>query len=53
MHPRVNLLNPSIGVGGHCIPVDPYFLNFDKNNLNTILVSRKINIKKLRISLIN
>jgi UDP-N-acetyl-D-mannosaminuronic acid dehydrogenase len=46
MHPRVNLLNPSIGVGGHCIPVDPYFLNFDKSNLNTILVSRKINDKK-------
>lgn len=48
MHPRVNLLNPSIGVGGHCIPVDPYFLNFDKNNLNTILVSRKINNKKTK-----
>ncbi len=25
-HPRVNILNPGIGVGGHCIPVDPYFL---------------------------
>lgn len=25
-HPRVNIHNPGIGVGGHCIPVDPWFL---------------------------
>jgi UDP-N-acetyl-D-mannosaminuronic acid dehydrogenase len=25
-HPRVNILSPSCGVGGHCIPVDPWFL---------------------------
>ena len=25
-HPRVNILKPGIGVGGHCIPVDPWFL---------------------------
>lgn len=25
-HPRVNLLKPGAGVGGHCIPVDPWFL---------------------------
>ena len=25
-HPRVNILNPGPGVGGHCIAVDPYFL---------------------------
>ena len=25
-HPRVNILNPGCGVGGHCIAVDPYFL---------------------------
>lgn len=25
-HPRVNILNPGVGVGGHCIPVDPWFL---------------------------
>ena len=24
-HPRVNILEPSVGVGGHCIPVDPGF----------------------------
>jgi UDP-N-acetyl-D-mannosaminuronic acid dehydrogenase len=25
-HPRVNILSPGIGVGGHCIPVDPWYL---------------------------
>lgn len=25
-HPRVNILQPSCGVGGHCIAVDPYFI---------------------------
>ncbi len=25
-HPRVSILEPGIGVGGHCIPVDPLFL---------------------------
>lgn len=26
-HPRVNILNPGSGVGGHCIAVDPYFIS--------------------------
>ena len=26
-HPRVNLLQPGCGVGGHCIAVDPYFIS--------------------------
>jgi UDP-N-acetyl-D-mannosaminuronic acid dehydrogenase len=26
LHPRVNILNPGPGVGGHCISVDPWFL---------------------------
>ncbi|HPM75794.1 MAG TPA: nucleotide sugar dehydrogenase [bacterium] len=26
MHPRVNILQPGPGVGGHCIPIDPWFL---------------------------
>ena len=26
LHPRVKILNPGPGVGGHCIPVDPWFL---------------------------
>ena len=25
-HPRVNILNPGTGVGGHCIAVDPWFI---------------------------
>lgn len=25
-HPRVNILQPSAGVGGHCVAVDPYFM---------------------------
>src|SRR5690606_19669652 len=28
-HPRVNILQPGSGVGGHCIAVDPYFLVSD------------------------
>lgn len=25
-HPRVDILTPGIGVGGHCLPIDPYFI---------------------------
>ena len=28
-HPRVNILQPGSGVGGHCIAVDPYFITAD------------------------
>lgn len=28
-HPRVNILQPGCGVGGHCIAVDPYFIVAD------------------------
>lgn len=28
-HPRVNILSPGCGVGGHCIAVDPYFILSD------------------------
>ena len=27
-HPRVNILQPGCGVGGHCIAVDPYFITY-------------------------
>lgn len=27
LHPRVNILSPGPGVGGHCIPIDPWFLH--------------------------
>ncbi|MFW6029126.1 MAG: nucleotide sugar dehydrogenase [Halanaerobiales bacterium] len=43
-HPRVNILQPGPGVGGHCISVDPWFLVGDYPDLtNLILTSRKIN----------
>ena len=43
-HPRVNILNPGPGVGGHCISVDPWFLVGDYPGLaNIILAARKIN----------
>lgn len=34
-HPRVNILKPGCGVGGHCIAVDPYFLisEFPKDSI--------------------
>ncbi len=43
-HPRVNILMPGPGVGGHCISVDPWFLVGDYPGLaNIILAARKIN----------
>ena len=43
-HPRVNILSPGPGVGGHCISVDPWFLVGDYPGLaNIILSARKIN----------
>ena len=44
MHPRVNILQPGPGVGGHCIPVDPWFLVGDYPGLaNVIAESLKVN----------
>lgn len=44
MHPRVNILQPGPGVGGHCISVDPWFLVGDYPDLtNLILTARKTN----------
>lgn len=44
MHPRVNIMQPGPGVGGHCISVDPWFLVGDYPDLtNLILTARKIN----------
>ncbi|HEY6486746.1 MAG TPA: nucleotide sugar dehydrogenase [Candidatus Cybelea sp.] len=43
-HPRVDILQPGPGVGGHCIPVDPHFLS-DANPFVTELVqaARRVN----------
>ena len=37
MHPRVNILNPGPGVGGHCISVDPWFLVGDYPQLSKVI----------------
>ncbi|HUN22287.1 MAG TPA: nucleotide sugar dehydrogenase [Anaerolineales bacterium] len=43
-HPRVNILNPGIGVGGHCIPLDPWFIKeVDPVNSRMIFASRLVN----------
>jgi len=43
-HPRVNILQPGCGVGGHCIAVDPYFIVADYPMESKIISSaREIN----------
>ena len=41
-HPRVNIHTPGAGVGGHCIPVDPYFL-IHKQNAPLVKTALEIN----------
>ena len=58
-HPRVNILQPGPGVGGHCIAVDPWFIVArDTQNAKLIRMAREINIyktdwviKKIKINL--
>lgn len=43
-HPRVNILQPGCGVGGHCIAVDPYFISSAfPNEAKIIAQARSIN----------
>jgi len=43
-HPRVNILQPGAGVGGHCIAVDPWFLVAgNKKNSRLIQTARQVN----------
>jgi UDP-N-acetyl-D-mannosaminuronic acid dehydrogenase len=43
-HPRVNILQPGCGVGGHCIAVDPWFIVAnDPKNSNLIRTAREVN----------
>ena len=43
-HPRVKILKPGIGAGGHCIPVDPWFIKeVDPVNSRLIQTARLIN----------
>lgn len=63
-HPRVNILQPGCGVGGHCIAVDPYFIVSDYpaeskmigtarevNNYKSVWCAEKIKNKKLQFEL--
>jgi UDP-N-acetyl-D-mannosaminuronic acid dehydrogenase len=60
-HPRVNILQPGCGVGGHCIAVDPYFITSDFPMESQIIgKSREINnyksfwcAEKIRSSMLN
>jgi UDP-N-acetyl-D-mannosaminuronic acid dehydrogenase len=43
-HPRVNILQPGAGVGGHCIAVEPWFIVArDPENAKLIRTAREVN----------
>ncbi len=65
-HPRVNILQPGSGVGGHCIAVDPYFIVSEFplesqligkareiNNYKTFWVAEKIKTERLKFEIQN
>lgn len=46
-HPRVDILQPGVGVGGHCISVDPWFIiSQDTKNTKLIRTAREVNNNK-------
>ena len=48
LHPRVNILQPGPGVGGHCIAIDPWFIvNKNPADAKLIRLARQTNDKKL------
>jgi|TARA_Y100000389_G_scaffold61973_1_gene58009 UDP-N-acetyl-D-mannosaminuronic acid dehydrogenase len=48
-HPRVNILQPGTGVGGHCIAVDPWFIvSQDVENTKLIRSAREVNDRKAK-----
>ena len=51
-HPRVNILNPGAGVGGHCIAVDPWFIvDSAPEQARLIRTAREVNDSKPRFVL--
>lgn len=49
LHPRVNILQPGPGVGGHCIAVDPWFIVASSSKAtNLIRAARKVNMEKTK-----
>lgn len=46
-HPRVNILQPGTGVGGHCIAVDPWFIVYEGgDHARLIRTGREVNTRK-------
>ncbi len=46
-HPRVNILRPSCGVGGHCIAIDPWFIASQAPDITPLIqTARNVNISK-------
>lgn len=42
-HPRVDIHQPGPGVGGHCLPIDPWFLEQGSDELELIATAREVN----------
>ncbi len=42
-HPRVTILNPGPGVGGHCIAIDPWFLTENSTRCRMVSTAREVN----------
>ncbi len=42
-HPRVEVHQPGPGVGGHCLPVDPWFLGQSSDQLDLVATARAVN----------
>lgn len=46
-HPRVKILNPGCGVGGHCIAIDPWFIVYTNKELAKLIkTAREVNLYK-------
>jgi len=46
LHPRVNVLTPGVGVGGHCIAIDPWFIGSATESAELIRQARMVNDRK-------
>ena len=48
-HPRVNILRPGVGVGGHCIAVDPWFIISEFPQFSRLMkTAREVNLYKTK-----
>ena len=47
LHPRVDILSPGPGVGGHCIPIDPWFIHHAAPDATPLIrTAREVNTRK-------